>query len=196
MADKAIGELPKAPQINDDSLLVVEQQGMAMKMSGRQFREFAEAGGRSVVSSYVEPAIEAANKAELAKEQTAKDAEDAKNAAQNAVKSATESKESELLAKESEDSAKTSEGESKRWAGLSQSYAEQASVPAVQGVYNVILTDRATGEKYALIVENGRPYILGVSDSFEATEMVFVDIATGASIQLGVENGRLFTEEV
>lgn len=44
MADKAIGELPAAPAIYDDSLFVAEQQGKAVKITGRQLRSLAGTG--------------------------------------------------------------------------------------------------------------------------------------------------------
>lgn len=74
--------------------------------------------------------------------------------------------------------------------------ADRASIPAVSGVYNVILTDSVTGERYALIVENGRLSLLGVSETLEATHMHFVDFATGTAYELTVESGRLNLKEV
>ena len=44
MADKNIGMLPQVPQLDDESLMVVEQQGTAMKMTGRQFKDFGKTG--------------------------------------------------------------------------------------------------------------------------------------------------------
>lgn len=44
MADKAIGELPAATAIYDDSLFVAEQQGKAVKITGRQLRSIAGTG--------------------------------------------------------------------------------------------------------------------------------------------------------
>ena len=41
MADKNIGELPQAPQVQSDSLIPMEQNGQAMRMSGEQFAEWA-----------------------------------------------------------------------------------------------------------------------------------------------------------
>ena len=62
MADKTIGSLPAASDLNDDSLLVAEQQGQAVSVSGRLFKGFA----RASVSQYVESAKTAAERAELA----------------------------------------------------------------------------------------------------------------------------------
>ena len=43
MADKRIGELPAAADLYDDSLLAAEQQGGAVKVSGRLLKKFAQA---------------------------------------------------------------------------------------------------------------------------------------------------------
>lgn len=107
---------------------------------------------------------------------------EAQQAAMQAVDSASEAKDSELIAVDA--------------ANRAQAEANRASVPAVAGVYNVILTDSVTNARYALIVENGRLAILGVADTFEATDMKFIDCATGAAFELTVESGRLTLEEV
>ena len=60
MADKNIGMLPQVPQLDDESLMVVEQQGTAMKMTGRQFKDFGRQSVLSEVQEYVEEAREAA----------------------------------------------------------------------------------------------------------------------------------------
>lgn len=59
MADRTIGSLPRAAGLYDDSLLVMEQQGAAMSLSGGQIKSFARAG----VSDYVEAAQKAAQDA-------------------------------------------------------------------------------------------------------------------------------------
>lgn len=63
MADKNIGALPQAPNLNDDSLMVVEQQGTAMKMTGAQFKEFGKLGVMQDVGELVEEAQAAADRA-------------------------------------------------------------------------------------------------------------------------------------
>ncbi|MDE7242782.1 MAG: hypothetical protein K2O18_02225 [Oscillospiraceae bacterium] len=60
MADKKIGELPAAPSVYDDSLFVVEQQGQAVKATGRQWKSFAQ----QAVQSQTDAAQTAAKKAE------------------------------------------------------------------------------------------------------------------------------------
>lgn len=72
MADKNIGSLPQAEQVNDDALLVLEQQGQAMKMTGAQIKQFARQG----VDVYVTSAQNAAQNA-AASAKTAQDARDA-----------------------------------------------------------------------------------------------------------------------
>ena len=69
MADKNIGSLPQAEQVNDDALLVLEQQGQAMKMTGAQIKDFARQG----VDVYVTSAQDAAKNA-AASAKTAQDA--------------------------------------------------------------------------------------------------------------------------
>lgn len=63
MADKNIGALPQAPNLDDDSLMVVEQQGTAMKMTGAQFKEFGKLGVMQDVQGLVDDAKDAADKA-------------------------------------------------------------------------------------------------------------------------------------
>lgn len=62
MADRTIGSLPRAAGIYDDSLLVMEQQGAAMSLSGGQIKGFAREG----VEGYVTDAQEAAAAAQEA----------------------------------------------------------------------------------------------------------------------------------
>ncbi len=63
MADKNIGMLPQVPQLDDESLMVVEQQGTAMKMTGRQFKNFGKIGVLEEVQDYVNDAQQAAQEA-------------------------------------------------------------------------------------------------------------------------------------
>lgn len=83
MADRTIGSLPRAAGIYDDSLLVMEQQGAAMSLSGGQIKSFARAG----VSDYVEAAQKAAQDALEAVEtigDAVEEAQSARDAAQTA----------------------------------------------------------------------------------------------------------------
>ena len=218
MADSTIGELPVAEYLDDDSLLVAEQQGEARSLKGRLIRQFATVA----VAGAVEDAQEAAQEAG----QAAADAESARDEAQSirdsievdqdalqqAVTSAQQS--ASDAAGSAEDAAGsatlaeswaqggtgTRPGEdtdnAEYWANQAQGYANQASVPAVEGVYNVILTDTVTQDRYALIIESGTLKLLGVSETLEATDLTLVDSSTGTSYSLIVEDGTLKLEEV
>lgn len=62
MADRTVGGLPPAPDLYDDSLLVIEQQGAARSLTGEQLKSFARAGA----ADYVEAAQNAAQAAQEA----------------------------------------------------------------------------------------------------------------------------------
>ena len=64
MADSNIGSLPQAANLDDDSLLVAEQQGQAVKVTGAQFKEFGRQAVIGQVQGYVDQAEEAAGRAE------------------------------------------------------------------------------------------------------------------------------------
>ena len=64
MADSNIGSLPQAANLDDDSLLVAEQQGQAVKVTGAQFKEFGRQAVIGQVQGYVDQAEEAASRAE------------------------------------------------------------------------------------------------------------------------------------
>ena len=99
-------------------------------------------------------------------------------------------------AAESERAAEEARTAAEKARGEAQSYAEQAAVPAAPGVYNVILTDRITAERYALIVESGRLKLLGVSNSLDAADLTLIDSSTGVSYSVVIERGKLILEEV
>lgn len=63
MADSNIGALPQAAQLDDDSLLVAEQQGQAVKVTGAQFKEFGRQAVIGQVQGYVDQAQAAAEEA-------------------------------------------------------------------------------------------------------------------------------------
>lgn len=80
MADKTISSLPQAQTVDDASLFVCEQQGVAMKTTGAQWKGFAV----QAVSQYVEPAQQAAQQAQ----QAAKQAQDAADSIGDSVSQA------------------------------------------------------------------------------------------------------------
>lgn len=63
MPDSNIGSLPQVPNLNDESLMVVEQQGQAMKMTGAQFKDFGRQSVVAEVQEYVDEAQQAAEDA-------------------------------------------------------------------------------------------------------------------------------------
>lgn len=86
--------------------------------------------------------------------------------------------------------------DAKSWAQKAQAEAERAAVPAVEGVYNVVLVDRVTGEKYALIVERGVLCLMSVRYGAGTEDVVLIDSTTGLAYQLVSENGVLKLMEV
>lgn len=68
MADKTIGSLPSVESVNDDSLMPAEQQGKAVKVTGAQFKQFAQASVSQYVSEAQGYATQAAQSAAEAAE--------------------------------------------------------------------------------------------------------------------------------
>ena len=200
MADKTTGELPAvkvgdlplAPDVYDDALLPVELQGSAMHITGSQWKRYAQA----VVNADVQKAVDAASTAQSAADR----AESARDSIvldeQKMAQAVSDASDSAYNAKTSADNAAQSATEAEASANRAQAEAERASVPAVAGVYNVVLTDRVTNERYALIVEDGRLSLLGVSESLDSAEVNLIDNATGTAYAVVVESGRLVLEEV
>lgn len=192
MADKTIRELPRAARLDNDSLMIAEQQGEAVSVTGELIASFARDAAEADVQKAVDAAASAesaANRAELAKESITIDEEKLAQAVSRTSESATS-------AKTSADNAAQSAEDAEESANRAQAEAERVTVPAAAGVYNMILTDRVTDERYALIVENGRLAILGVSETLEATDMNLIDSATGTAYAVVVDSGTLILEEV
>ena len=66
MADKQISSLPAAASVDDDALFVIEQQGIAQKASGAQWKGYAVAAVQPYANEATESADDAANAAEQA----------------------------------------------------------------------------------------------------------------------------------
>lgn len=199
MADKTIGSLPKATALYGDSLLIAEQQGEAVAVTGELIAGFV----REVAEADVQRAVDAAAAAEdsaVAAQSAADRAEAARDSMvideEKMAQAVSETAESAAAAQKSAESAAVSETAAIDAANRAQAEADRATVPAVAGVYNVILTDRVTAERYALIVEDGRLVLLGVSETLEATEVNLIDNATGTAYAVAVEDGRIILEEV
>lgn len=232
MADKTIGELPVAQEMDYESLFVMEQQGKAMSLKGQLIAEFA----RESANAHVEEAKQAAKEAASAKAgaEAAKTGAEAAQAAAEAAKTGAEearagAETAEEAAEAAAAAAQTSAGaaadsaqdssdsallsqswavggtgsrpnedsnNSRYWAGVAQAEADRATTPAAVGVYNYILQDRVTGDKYALLVENGTLALLGVSNNLDAKDLQLIDTATGISYELITESGNLKLLEV
>ena len=115
-------------------------------------------------------------------------AKEAKKHAQNALQAVSEAGEKVLDAGAEADRAEEA-------AARAEAEAERVTVPAAVGVYNIILEDRATGQRYALLIEKGLICTLEVRSDLEATKMLLVDNATGTTYTLGVDAGNLYIEE-
>ena len=146
MADRTIGELTEAPisslpsiaDLYDDSLLAVEQQGEARKMTGEQWKKYAQAG----VAVYVESAKEAADKA-------GKSAEAAENSAKTAADSASEAKDSADTAKQySGKPPVIRDGRWWTWNAATQEYMDTGEAARGNLMYATFYVDAATGELY------------------------------------------------
>lgn len=232
MADKTIGELPVATQLDDESLLVVEQQSQARSIKGLLIKKFARESaeghveeakraaeaaaaaktGAEAAKSGAEAAQAAAEAAKAGAEAAKDGAETAKTGAETAASNAqTSATAAANSAQDSEDSALLSQSwavggtgsrpnedsnNSRYWAGVAQAEADRATTPAAVGVYNYILQDRVTGDKYALLVENGTLALLGVSNNLDAKDLQLIDTATGVSYELITESGELKLLEV
>lgn len=211
MADSTIGELPVAEYLDDDSLLVAEQQGEARSLKGRLIRKFATAAVEGAVEDAQEAAQEAGQAADEAQsirdsievdwEALQQAVTSAQQSASDAAGSADDAADSATLAESwAQGGTGTRPGEdtdnAEYWANQAQGYANQSTVPAVEGVYNMILTDTVTQDRYALIIEDGTLKLLGVSETLEATDLTLVDSSTGTAYSLIVEDGTLKLEEV
>ena len=84
MADKTVGSLPQATTVDDASLFVCEQQGVAMKTTGAQWKGFAV----QAVSQYVAPAQQAAAQAQQSATNAAQSETNAAQSAEDAAESA------------------------------------------------------------------------------------------------------------
>lgn len=76
MADRTIGSLTRAPDLYDDSLLVIELQGAVYCITGAQLKKYARQG----VQDYVEDAQKAAEAAQQAVESVGSSVEEAQAA--------------------------------------------------------------------------------------------------------------------
>lgn len=171
------------------------------------------ASSATSANSSASAAANSATAANTSKEAAANSASAAQSAASTAAEQTAAQIRNEMqgIADEAADSATLSESwavggtdtrveedtnNSKYYCELAQAAAEQASVPPVEGVYNIIVADRVTSDKYALVVYNGRLTMIGVAASTEATDMTLIDATSGTTYSLAVSSGRLQLVEV
>ena len=130
-------------------------------------------------------------------EANAKASENAAKSSENAaLKSQQAAAASAGAALASQQAAASSAQAASKEADRAQAEAERASVPAVEGVYNIILQDRTTNAKYAVIAENGVLTLLAVSTGVVSQNVNVVDPDTGKVYQLYASGGSLAIEEV
>lgn len=109
MADKTIGELPRAESLDSESLLVAEQQGEAVSVTGELIANFA----RDAAAADVQKAVDAAASAETAADraESAKDSItiDEEKLAQAVSSASTSASEASASASEAEEWSKKAE---------------------------------------------------------------------------------------
>ena len=180
-----------------------EQAAQAAKSVAESAKTSAEESAASALAS--KQAAEVSEKNAASSESAAESSADAAavsasaalSSKRNAKSSENIAKASETAAKSSETAAKNSEISAQEWAEFAQAQAESVTVPAAEGVYNVVLQDRAVmSDRYALIVENGVLKLLGVKNTVDAATPTLIDTTSGTGWKLAVENGRLLIEEV
>jgi hypothetical protein len=177
MADKNIGLLPKAVDLDDDSLLVAEQQGRAVSVSGELFKQFAREG----VEAYVGEAKTAAENASKSAEQAAEDlgkigdsVEQAAASAQAAEESNQDAKKALTATKEAQEAAEKAQGvakESETNAKTSEGNASQAATDAATSETNAktSATNAATSEGNAKSAQEAAEAAKGKAESASTT---------------------------
>lgn len=104
-----IGDLPLAPDIYDDTLIPVEQQGTAKHISGRQWKQYAVAA----VGEETDAAARSAAAAAQSAKEAASSAQSASSSATAAANSAAAAKTSQTAAANSATAAKASQDAAK-----------------------------------------------------------------------------------
>lgn len=203
-----IGELPVLESLYNTGLESYEQGILEQYLQEFQkiFNQVSSIEGR--VESLTETVIEKSNRVEELRESIEVDYSALHEAVENSKDSATKAKNSETVAiqkaQESLESAYKSqewaegntEHSSKYWATVAQAEADRATIPAVEGVYNIVLSDRVTGDRYALIVEQGKLKLLEVSEELDTSYVILIDHTNGVSYELSVESGKIQIKEV
>ena len=154
MADKTIGSLPQATNVDDASLFVIEQQGQAMKTSGATWKGYAQAAAKEQAELAAASALSATASAAAAA-QSAQDLENAVETTNENVLAAQTAQEAAETARSTAESAAASAIESKNAAQISENNAEeskqiaQSASAAAQTAQEAAETARSTAESAA-----------------------------------------------
>lgn len=106
MADKTIGSLPQAQTVDDASLFVCEQQGVAMKTTGAQWKGFAQ----NAVSQYVTQAQQHAQAAANSATQAAQSASQAAQSVSQIGTAVEDTQANAEAAQEAKEAAEAAQG--------------------------------------------------------------------------------------
>lgn len=143
VAEATIGSLPEIASLYDDTLIPVEQQGEARRMTGAQWKQYARAG----VEIYVDGAKESAKAAENSAASAAKSARDA-------AASATDAAESALSAQQySGNPPIIQDGRWWTWNAAEQKYIDTGEAARGNLMYATFYIDAATGDLY-MVTDN------------------------------------------
>lgn len=183
-------------QSAEDAARSAQNSATAARESQTQAQESAQAADASAKA-----AAQSAASIQGSQQAAADSAQTAQDAALQAQQSQTGAADMATLAQSwAVGGTNTRPGEdadnSEYWAYRAQAYAQQASVPPVQGVYNIILTDSVTSARYALLVNDGVLMLLEVSPTLDATTLTLVDGQTGVAYALLVEDRVLKLKEM
>lgn len=143
VTESAIGDLPNIADLYDDTLLPVEQQGEARRMTGRQWKKYAQAS----VANYVESAQGAASDAAASATAAANSAAAAAGNASNAANSADTAKQYSGKPPIIQD------GRWWTWNAETQEYVDTGEAARGNVMYATFYIDAATGDLY-MVTDN------------------------------------------
>lgn len=127
MADKTIGSLPQATSVDDTSLFVIEQQGAAMKATGAQWKEYAQASVSQYVGQAQTAATQAGNSATQAGDSASAAAESASDAQESAGEAAQSARDAQTAKTASEAAQEAAESAQQAAEGAQSSVSSDAS---------------------------------------------------------------------
>ena len=193
--NRSINAIDSFPPLKPSEIAQLEAEMNRLKAEAALSADGAKASETAVnelvseAEQHKTDAQTAAERSEAARDAIILDEQRLSQAVRDAAGSANSALSDANRSKEEADRSETEANEAEKWANKAQGYAEQATVPAVAGVYNIVLTDRITAKRYAMIVENGTLVLLEVSAALEAAEPVRIDTVTGTAYYITVEDG-------